>query len=327
MKIAVDAMGGDHAPAAIVEGAVKAANEYGIDVILVGREAEVTALLSRSAPCPRITVVHAPDVVGMDDPPAQAVRRKREASLVVCAELVHAGEAAAMFSAGNTGAGMAVSLFKFGRIPGIDRPGIALPLPTLEGHTIILDAGANVDVAPHCLVQYAVMGSIYASEIFGIEAPKIGLLNIGEEETKGNEVAKEAYALLKAAPVRFVGNVEGRHLFDGTVDVAVCDGFTGNVALKTSEGIADMLLKMVRQEVERRPLLKLPALALRPIFDSIRRRTDYGERGGAPLLGVNGICIIGHGRSNARAVANAIRTAKEAVNHGVVHKIRDQLAS
>ncbi len=330
MKIAVDAMGGDHAPAAIVEGAVNASREHGIDVLLVGREAVIKALLNkhaRGAGNSRVEVVDAPDVIDMTDQPAQAVRRKKGASLVVCAELVKSGRASAMFSAGNTGAGMAVSLFKFGRIPGIDRPAIALPLPNPKGVTILLDAGANVDVAPHCLVQYAVMGSIYARELFGIDTPRVGLLNIGEEECKGNDLVREAFPLVKAAPVQFIGNVEGRDLFNGRVDVAVCDGFIGNVALKVGEGVADLLLHLIREEIEASPLLKIPALALKPVFRRIRQRTDYGERGGAPLLGVNGICIIGHGSSNAVAVSNAIRTAREAVSHGIIDKIRTQLAS
>ena len=327
MKIAVDAMGGDHAPAAIVEGAVQASREHGIEVLLVGRQAEVAALLNKhGGASSRIEVVDAPDVIEMSDQPAQAVRRKKGASLVVCADLVKDGTASAMFSAGNTGAGMAVSLFKFGRIPGIDRPAIALPLPNSKGFTILLDAGANVDVAPHCLVQYAVMGSIYARELLGVASPRVGLLNIGEEECKGNDLVREAYPLVKAAPVRFIGNIEGRDLFNGSVDVAVCDGFIGNVALKVGEGVADLLLQLIREEIESSPLLKVPAAILKPAFRRIRRRTDYGERGGAPLLGVNGICIIGHGRSNAVAVANAIRTAREAVSHGIIDKIRTQLA-
>jgi phosphate acyltransferase len=327
VKIAVDAMGGDHAPAAAVEGAVMAAREYGLGVLLVGRRHEICPLLERQGGGGgRVEVVDAPDVIEMCEQPAQAVRRKKGASLVVCADLVKSGEAAAMFSAGNTGAGMAVTLFKFGRIRGVDRPGIALPLPNRTGWTIILDAGANVDVAPDCLVQYAVMGSVYTRELFGVDSPRVGLLNIGEEEGKGNELMREALPLLKQAPVNFVGNVEGGDLFNGRIDVAVCDGFTGNVALKVSEGLADLILKLIGDEVRAHPLLKLPAAMLRPAFQRIKRRTDYGERGGAPLLGVNGVCIIGHGRSNATVIRNAIRTASEAARHGIIDKIRDGVA-
>ena len=320
-------MGGDLAPTAAVEGALLAAREFGLDVLLVGRQQEVTALVDRfGGGGGRVEVVDAPDVVGMDDAPAQAVRRKKGASLVVCADLVKNGAASGMFSAGNTGAGMAVSLFKFGRIPGIDRPALAVVLPSKSGHTVLLDAGANVDISPPCLVQYAQMGTVYAQELLGIPEPRVGLVNIGEEEGKGNELSREAFPLLKAAPIRFVGNIEGPDLFNGRVDVAVCDGFTGNVVLKVSEGIVDFLLQLLREELTSRPLMKVAALALKPALVGVRRRTDYGERGAAPLLGVNGVCFIGHGRSNSRAVANAIRSVSEAVRHGVIDKIREQIA-
>lgn len=327
MKIAVDAMGGDLAPTAAVEGALLAAREFGLEVLLVGRQQEVTALVDRfGGGGGRVEVVNAPDVVGMDDAPAQAVRRKKGASLVVCADLVKSGVASGMFSAGNTGAGMAVSLFKFGRIPGIDRPALAVVLPSKSGHTVLLDAGANVDISPPCLVQYAQMGTVYAQELLGIPEPRVGLVNIGEEDGKGNELCREAFPLLKTAPIRFVGNIEGPDLFNGRVDVAVCDGFTGNVVLKVSEGIVDFLLQLLREELTSRPWMKVAALALKPALVGVRRRTDYGERGAAPLLGVNGVCFIGHGRSNSRAVANAIRSVSEAVRHGVIDKIREQIA-
>jgi glycerol-3-phosphate acyltransferase PlsX len=327
VKIAVDAMGGDLAPAAAVEGAVQASREHGIDTILVGREPEVRAQLQRlGAADSSIEVVHAPDVVEMHDQPAQAVRRKKAASLVVCADLVKEGRAAGMFSAGNTGAGMAVSLFKLGRIPGIERPAIAVLFPNLIGHTVLLDAGANVDIAPECLVQYAVMGSIYAEELLGVTNPRVGLLNIGEEEGKGNELCREALPLLKQAPVNFIGNVEGPDLFNARVDVVVCDGFTGNVAMKVGEGVAEFVMHLLRDDVQKHPFMKIPAAMLRPTFVRLKRRTDYGEKGGAPLLGVNGVCLIGHGRSNATAITNAIRTAREAVAHGIIDKIRERIA-
>lgn len=326
MRIAVDAMGGDRAPEAIVEGALQAAAQSDLRVLLVGRKETLQPLVRGNGAGPRrIEIVDAPDVVGMDEPPAQAIRRKKGASLAVCADLVHRKEADAMFSAGNTGAGMAVGLIKFGRIPGIDRPALALPLPNLHGHTILLDAGANVDATAHSLVQYAVMGSIYAAQVLGIAAPRVGLVNIGEEECKGNQLAREALELLKAAPIRFIGNVEGPDLFNGRVDVAVCDGFTGNVILKVGEGVAELVTEMFRAETERNPLMKIPAAFLRPVFRAVRRRTDYSERGGAVLLGVNGLCLIGHGRSNACAVANGIRTAGEAVRHGIIDRIRAEL--
>lgn len=319
-------MGGDHAPAAAVEGAVTAAREFGLEILLVGREAEVSPLLHKFNAPKAVELIHAPDVVEMDDAPASAIRRKKAASLVVCADLVKEGRAQAMFSAGNTGAGMAVSLFKFGRISGIDRPAIAILLPNRSGLTVLLDAGANVDVSPEHLSQFAMMGSIYARELLGIPSPRVGLVNIGEEEGKGNELTKSALPLLKQAPVRFVGNIEGPDLFNGRVDVAVCDGFTGNVILKVGEGVAEFLMHLIRDDVNEHALMKVPALLMKPTFRRLRQRTDYGERGGAPLLGVNGVCVIGHGRSHATAIANAIRTAGEAVKHGIIDKIREQAA-
>jgi glycerol-3-phosphate acyltransferase PlsX len=325
VKIAVDAMGGDLAPAAVVEGALHAARQYGLEVILVGRTAAITPHLGGSVP-ERVEIVDAPDVVEMHDEPAQAVRRKKGASLVVCADLIREGRASAMFSAGNTGAAVAVATLRLGRIPGIDRPAIASLLPNREGLTVLLDAGATKDGEPHYLSQNAVMGSIYAHELLGVAEPRVGLVNIGEEEGKGNRLVREAYPLLQAAPIKFIGNVEGPDLFNGRVDVAVCDGFTGNVILKVGEGVAELVLNLIRDEVNSQPLLKVPAGMLKPAFARIKRRTDYGERGGAPLLGVNGVCIIGHGRSNAIAVANAIRTAGEAVRHGIIDKIRERVA-
>jgi glycerol-3-phosphate acyltransferase PlsX len=327
VKIAVDAMGGDHAPAAAVEGALRASREWGIQVILVGREADVASLVGKHRSVEGIEIHDAPDVVEMHEPPAQAVRRKKDASLVVCADLVKQGRAAGMFSAGNTGAGMAVSLMKFGRIPGIDRPAIAILLPNRTGgYTVLLDAGANVDVDADCLAQYAVMGSIYSRELLGVPEPRVGLVNIGEEEGKGNELVRDAFPLIRQAPVRFIGNIEGPDLYNGRVDVAVCDGFTGNVVLKVSEGVAEFFMHLIKEEVHSHPVLQVPAAMLKPAFSRIRRRTDYGEKGGAPLLGVNGVCIIAHGRSNPVAIANGIRTAAEAVRHGIIDKIREQAA-
>ena len=327
MKIAVDAMGGDLAPAAVVEGAYKAVRDYNLKVLLVGRNSQIAPLLDKlGAPHAGLEIIDAPDVVEMHDEPAQAVRRKKGASLVVCADLVKEGRAAAMFSAGNTGAAVAVATLRLGRIPGIDRPAIASLLPNRTGWTVLLDAGATKDGEPHYLLQNALMGSIYAHELLDIQQPRVGLMNIGEEEGKGNKLVREAFPLLQAAPIHFIGNVEGPDLFNGRVDVAVCDGFTGNIILKVGEGVADLVMNLIRDEVDRQPILKIPAALIKPAFARIRRRTDYGERGGAPLLGVNGVCIIGHGRSNAVAVANAIRTAGEAVRHGIIDKIRDRVA-
>ena len=327
MKIAVDAMGGDLAPTAVVEGAVRASQEHSLDIILVGREAVVRPLLDKSPGShARIELVDAAEVVEMHESPAQAVRRKKGASMVVCADLVKDGRASAMFSAGNTGAAMSVGTLRLGRIPGIERPALAILLPNRSGYTVVLDAGANVDVDPQWLAQFAVMGSIYSCELLGVAEPRVGLINIGEEEGKGNELTREALPLLKNAPVKFIGNVEGPDLFNGRVDVAVCDGFTGNVVLKVAEGAAELFMYLIRDQIQTHPLLQLPAAMLKPALTRIKRRTDYGERGGAPLLGVNAVCIIGHGRSNSVAITNAIRTAGEAVRHGIIDKIRQQVA-
>jgi len=327
VKIAVDAMGGDHAPESAVAGAAHAAREYGISVVLVGQEARITPLLPAGAGRNgKLEVFHAPDTIDMGESPLKAVRRKPNSSLVVCAQLVKEGRAAAMLSAGSTGAGMAASLFTLGRIAGIDRPAIGALLPNRKGFTVLVDAGADRDVQPAHLVQYAIMGSIYSRELLGVANPRVGLINVGSEEGKGNEQAREAHILLKEAPVEFIGNVEGPDLFSGKVDVAVCDGFTGNVVLKVGEGAAEFVRSLIREEVGKSPLMYLPALALRPVFTRIRKRTDYGEKGGAPLLGINGVSVICHGRSAPIAIANGIRTASEAVKQGIIDKIRDQIS-
>ncbi len=328
MVIAVDAMGGDFAPAAVVEGAVLASQKIEHQIILVGRKQDIEPLLAGAkTPVRNIEIHDAQDVVTMDEQPAQAVRRKKNASLVVCGDLVKAGRAQAFVSAGNTGAGMAVALLIVGRIAGIDRPAIAALLPNRNGRTILLDAGANVDCEPSNLVQFAVMGNIYAQQMLGVAQPRVGLLNIGEEQGKGNEQAKESFHLLQQAPIQFMGNIEGPDLFNGRCDVAVCDGFVGNVVLKVSEGAAELFKNYIKDEFDRRPLLKAAiGPLLKPVLGGVARRTDYREVGGAPLLGVNGVCIISHGRSNATAIANAIRTAGEAASHGIVDRIRRQIA-
>jgi phosphate acyltransferase len=326
VRIAVDAMGGDHAPAEVVAGVLKAVDDPSLELLLVGREDAVAPLLARGGPAAsRVRLVPAAGVVTMEDSPATAVRRKKDASLVICGDLVASGEADAMVSAGNTGAGMAVGLMKLGRIPGIDRPAIATILPTLKGRAVLLDSGANVDCDVSNLVQFAMMGAVYAEEVLGISHPRVGLLNIGEEACKGNELARAAHEQLQQAPLCFIGNVEGRALYAGHADVVVCDGFVGNVALKVSQGVAELLTGLVKEQLRAQPLFKLPALLLSPALRRVRSRTDYAEYGGAPLLGINGVCIIAHGRSNARAILNAIRAAGEAVKHGIVDKIRRQI--
>jgi len=327
MKIAVDAMGGDGGVPVSVEGAVAAAREYGLQVILVGDQATVERELSRHkvASLP-ITVQHASQVVEMGEQPSHALRRKRDSSMRVAASLVRDGEAAAFISAGNTGAAMAVAMFTLGMLDGVDRPAIAAVLPSKRGRTILLDVGANVDPKPWHLAQYAVMGHVYARDILGVSQPRVGLLSVGEEEGKGNELVREVFKRMEESPMNFVGNVEGRDIFNGNADVVVTDGFTGNVCLKVSESLADMLIHFLREEMSRSMSTKLAALLVRPAFRRLWKRVDYTETGGAPLLGTNGACIIGHGASPARAVKNGIRTAAEWVKADVNGHIRAALA-
>lgn len=328
MKIALDAMGGDDAPAAIVEGAVLAARELDVAITLVGNDKEVEKALSRhKTSALSISIVHASQKVEMDASPSSVVRKKRDSSIWVATELVKRKEADAVISAGNTGASMATALFILGPLLGVERPAIATPLPTLRGTSILIDVGANVDCKPQQLFQFAIMGNIYAREILGIPQPKVGLLSIGEEETKGNELTREAFKLLKGSALDFIGNIEGRDVYTGVADVIVCDGFIGNVALKISEGLADAIIQFLKREMMASPLGKLGGLLLKPSFARFKRKIDYAEYGGAPLLGVDGISIICHGRSSARAIKNAIRVAKESFNRGVNQRIKEQIES
>lgn len=327
MRIAVDAMGGDVGPAVTVEGAVTATREYGIEVILVGDKAAIERELSRHRPGSLpVAVRHASQVVEMHELPSHALRRKRDSSMRVAAELVRDGEAAAFVSAGNTGAAMAIAMFTLGVLPGVDRPAIAVLLPNLKSRTIMLDAGANVDAKPKHLVQYALMGHVYAQDILGVPSPRVGLLSVGQEEGKGNELVREVFKTLETMPLNFIGNVEGRDIYNGNADVVVTDGFTGNVALKISESLADMIVHLIREELTRTPMAKLGALLVRPAFRRFWKRVDYNELGGAPLLGINGACIISHGASPPRAVKNAIRVAADWVRTDVNAHIRAALA-
>jgi glycerol-3-phosphate acyltransferase PlsX len=323
MRIAVDAMGGDYGPAVVVAGAVAAVREYGLSTILVGDKAAVEKEVHRHhAHDLPITVRHASQVVGMNESPSHALRRKRDSSLRVAAELVKAGEAAAFVSAGNTGAAMAIGMFVLGVLPGVDRPAIAVVLPSLRGYTVLIDAGANVDPKPRHLVQFGVMGHVYARDILGKPNPRVGLLSIGEEEGKGNELTKETFDELKRSSLNFIGNVEGRDIYSGNADVVVTDGFTGNVALKISESLAEMLGAMIKQELQGDPLSKLGALLSIPAFRRFKKRVDYTEMGGAPLLGINGASIICHGASPVKAIKNAVRVAHEWVQINVNEHIR-----
>ncbi len=322
MKIAVDAMGGDFAPRENVLGAVRARRELGIEVILVGNEDLLSNELKTLEAENDVPVVHASETIGMYESPAGAVRRKRNSSIVKAVELIKSGYADALVSAGSTGAVMVASLLYFGRIKSIGRPAIATILPSRNRCTLLLDAGANTDCSPKHLLQFGIMGSLYAKLILGVDNPAVGLLNIGEEETKGNALTLGAYPLLKQSDINFVGNVEGRDIFSGACDVVVCDGFVGNVVLKTSEGLATTLLHTIKEEVAKSMLARLGAIMTIPVFKEIRRKMDYTEYGGAPLLGVNGITIIAHGKSNSTAIKNAIQMAKNSAEKDIVTAIR-----
>jgi glycerol-3-phosphate acyltransferase PlsX len=319
-------MGGDHGPAVVVEGAVAAVREFGASVILVGdRGAIEREVLRLGAQAQAVEIRHASQVVGMAESPSHALRRKRDSSLKVAAELVREGVAAAFISAGNTGAAMAISMFVIGVLPGVDRPAIAAVLPNLRKFTILLDAGANVDPKPWHLLQFAVMGHVYARDILGLDSPRVGILSVGEEEGKGNELTKEAYELLKESSLNFVGNVEGRDIYNGSTDVVVTDGFTGNVALKISESLAEMLGSMIKEELLRDTRSKIAARLAMPAFERFRRRIDYTEMGGAPLLGIDGAAIICHGASPVKAIKNAVRVAQEWATAGLNEHIKAAL--
>lgn len=326
IRIALDAMGGDAAPAPIVEGAVQAAAEFKVEVILVGDQGLIEKEFSRhSIKGLPLSIVHAPQRVEMGESPSQVIRRKRHSSIWIATDLVKKGKAEAVISAGNTGATMATAFFILGPLQGIDRPAIAALLPTLTGNSIMLDVGATVDCKPIHLLQFAVMGHEYAKCEFRKSSPKIGLLSIGEEDTKGNELTKETFKLLKSSSLNFIGNVEGRDVYAGRADVVVCDGFIGNVALKISEGLADAVSKLLKREIAVAPLGKLGYFFLKSPFKQFRRRVDYAEYGGAPLLGVNGICIISHGRSSAKAIKNAIKVAADFSRHRINEHIQKNI--
>jgi glycerol-3-phosphate acyltransferase PlsX len=325
-KIAVDAMGSDHAPAVEIEGAVEAAAQYGIPIVLVGQQERIQQLLRRHDTASlAIEVAHASEVISMDESAATAARKKKDSSIRVAARLMRDGAISGVVSAGNTGAVMASVKMVLGTLPVVDRPALSTVLPTQKGKpAILLDVGANVDCKPHHLEQFAVMGDIYSRSIFGIRRPRVGLLSIGEEDTKGNELTKEAFKALKQAPINFIGNVEGRDIFKGEIDVIVCDGFTGNVALKLSEGLIDTFATMLRQELEKTIAAKVGYILAEKAFRAFRRRLDYSEYGGAPLLGIKGITIVCHGRSNANAIKNAIRVAHDFCKHNVNHVIETE---
>src|SRR3954469_17541608 len=323
--VAVDAMGGDFAPRLVVDGALAAARHFDLGVALVGRRDAIDAELQRhgDVDAARLRIVDAPDVVAMDEAPSAALRRKPGASIRVAADLVAKGDAAALFSAGHTGATVMAAHAAFGMLPGVDRPALAATIPTGGQPAVLLDVGASVGCRPQHLLQFAVMGSVYARLAVDVARPRIGLLSIGEEETKGNELTREAHRLLKAAPLAFIGNVEARRVYSGDADVIVCDGFTGNVALKISEGI----VVFIEGELSRTFTTRIGSLLTRRALRHLHRRVDYSEYGGAPLLGVAGVTIVGHGRSNAKAVRNAVALAYRFAADGFIAQIEHDIAA
>jgi glycerol-3-phosphate acyltransferase PlsX len=329
VKIALDAMGGDFGPPNLVAGAVMALREYPhiTKLFLVGDTPKIEAELNKHR-CTdgRIEIFHTTQVVDMSDRAVDAVRRKKDSSISRAVDLVKHDKADAVVSAGHTGAAVAAAAIKLRTLPGIDRPGIAAVLPTETNVFVLIDAGANIDARPEHLVQYAFMGTVYSRHVLGYKSPKVGLISLGEEDVKGNEMTKEVFKMLKKSSLNFVGNIEGRHLFEDPVEVVVCDGFVGNVILKTCESISVAIFAWLKHELARTPMRKLGALLARKSFRSIRDKTNYEEYGGSPLLGVDGICIIAHGSSTPLAVKNALRVAAESieqqVNPHIVEEIR-----
>jgi len=326
IKIALDAMGSDNAPFSDVEGAVLAAREYGYEITLVGNEGLIKKELEKYRPIPsNIFINHASEVIGMHEQPVLSVRRKKDSSIVVLSNLAKEKKVDAIVSAGNTGAMVCAATLKCRLLNGIERAGIGVIMPTLKGPMVMIDGGANIDAKPIHLLQYGIMASAYSEYILNVKSPKVGLLNVGEEESKGTGFLKDTYSLLESSGLNFIGNVEGRDFFLGDCDVIVCDGLVGNVALKVTEAVAHAFGEMLKRELKSRFLSVVGALLASTSFKSMKKKMDYAEYGGAPLLGVNGICIIGHGSSSPKAIKNAIRVAGEEVvknvNQHIVEKI------
>ncbi|MBF2007155.1 phosphate acyltransferase PlsX [Chlorogloeopsis fritschii PCC 9212] len=329
-RIAIDAMGGDNAPGEIVAGALRAREELGVEVLLVGDPQKIEAALPAKINLGQVQIVPAEGAIAMDEEALSSIRRKPKASINVAMDLVKQGQADAVISAGHSGAAMAAALLRLGRLPGIDRPAIGAVFPTIVAskQVLILDVGANVDCRPKFLEQFAVMGSIYSQYVLGVSEPKVGLLNIGEEDCKGNDAAVRAHQLLREnAQIAFIGNAEGRDVLSGQFDVIVCDGFVGNVLLKFAEAVGEVMLQIMREELPQGLRGQLGTAVLKPNLKRIKQRVDHAEHGGALLLGVDGICIISHGSSQAPSIFNAIRLAKEAVNNQVLQRIQSQYQS
>ena len=330
IKIALDAVGGDFGARPNVLGALSAAKQLGCEVILVGDETvlrrELSSLGYKELP-KHISLVHAPKVIDMGAEPAKEVRTKKDASIVVCAELVHKGQADAFVSAGHSGAAMVAALFGMGRIKGVLRPAIASPMPTYKGVSLLLDAGANADCKPIHLLQFAVMGSTYMQKVFDVKEPKVSVLSIGEEETKGNMLVKHTVPHMREIGVNFIGTAEGRDVNAGTTDVIVCDGFVGNIVLKTAEGLAKAMIAMIKREIKKRPLAICGALMSKAAFRAVKNHTNPDNYGGAPLVGVNGVAIIAHGKSNELAIFNALKTAQKLVKKNFVEDVANKIAA
>lgn len=325
-RVAVDAMGGDNAPGVEVAGAVAACREFGISVTLVGDSSRLEAELAKHAiKGLDIDICHASEVVGMHDSASDAVRKKRNSSIRLAFDLVKDGKACAAVSAGNSGATMAAGMFVLKRIKGIERPAIAQIFPTLKGKTLVLDVGGNVDCKPIHLVQFAIMGEVYARYAMGVENPVVGLLSNGEEDSKGNELTRETNTILRKTSLNYAGYVEGRDIFKGTADVVVCDGFVGNVVLKSSEGLAEAIGRMLKEEILKSWISKIGYLFVRSAFSRFKKIVDYAEYGGAPLIGINGVGMICHGGSNVKAIKNAIRFANEYAQSGVTEHVTEKL--
>ncbi len=322
MRIILDAMGSDNHPDPEVQAAVEAARLFGDEIILVGKEEvlrpKLAALNAENLP---VRIVHAPEVLEMTDKPARSARRKAQNSMAVGMDLLKAGEGDAFVTAGNTGGAMANALFRLGRIRGVKRPALATRFPTRKGYCVVLDIGANAECKPEYLLQFGVMGSVYAEEVLGVNQPRVGLLSNGEEAGKGNDLVKATYPLLEASGLNFIGNVEGKELFGGDVDVVVTDGFTGNVLLKASEAVTKLIVDTLKAELMASPRTKLGALLAKPAFDALKGLLDPSEIGAAPLLGIDGLVFVGHGRSDARALVSAIRAARQAVENDLLGKL------
>ena len=328
MKIVLDAMGGDNAPVVEVEGAIQAVKEFGHDLILVGDESRIKRELEKHGfSSDKITIKHASEVIEMHDPAAISVRRKRDSSIVVGLDLIKKDQADAFVSAGNTGAVVCAATLSLRLLPGIERPGIAIVIPTLKGTSLIIDVGANINTKPIHLLQYGIMADAYSRYLLGKPNPSVGLLSIGEEESKGTEFIKEAHTLLSESKLNFTGNIEGRDVYAGKVDIILCDGFVGNVILKISESVADTIMQTLKQEIKADFLATIGAVLSASAFHELKKKMDYSERGGALLLGVDGRCIICHGSSTPKAIKNAIRVAAEFVKQDVNKHIIEELES